>query len=148
MAKPRRPPAQRGASSSPTGMGVSTCCSSAAHSAPSTCVDVYKRQESQQRARRLPGHGRRVRPRHRRGWESQRAACASCRLYPSRCVLVTDGDGSLNHVPLPMVGILEHVRPRHRRGWESQLHRPIALILSVPVRPRHRRGWELSLIHI
>ena len=59
------------------------------------------------------------------------------------CVLVTDGDGSLNMLlKRGALGAL-YVRPRHRRGWESQ---PTGYRSAAPrrcaVRPRHRRGWE------
>ena len=134
-----------GASSSPTGMGVST----------RACEP-------------LDGQVQAVRPRHRRGWESQqrrRSRAARSRM----CVLVTDGDGSLNWSRVARVAVAS-VRPRHRRGWESQLDAgcvdldrvrgasssPTGMGVSTRrcaatsatlarVRPRHRRGWESQL---
>jgi len=61
----------------------------------------------------------RVRPRHRRGWESQLLLPARSRPM-SACVLVTDGDGSLNDLHRDLLLSSNQVRPRHRRGWESQ----------------------------
>ena len=62
------------ASSSPTGMGVSTCTS------------------------RIALRSSAVRPRHRRGWESQLRVSERGKRIARRCVLVTDGDGSLNSI--------------------------------------------------
>jgi len=47
----------------------------------------------------------------------------SMRCWFTACVLVTDGDGSLNSSPLITSQHACKVRPRHRRGWESQLNR-------------------------
>ena len=115
--------------------------------------------ESQQRARRLPGHGRRVRPRHRRGWESQLLVNASVRDADAECVLVTDGDGSLNKSLAALAESKGAVRPRHRRGWESQQlvgHDAIAGVLGASSSPTGMgvsttraecRGWcELACV--
>ena len=133
------------ASSSPTGMGVST---SWRMKDTCGCCGVRPRHrrgwESQQGSSRLRCEDLDcVRPRHRRGWESQLGLKVECRT-PLVCVLVTDGDGSLNppddaervtsiwcvlvtdgdgSLNIAMAGETVHmagVRPRHRRGWESQ----------------------------
>jgi len=58
------------------------------------------------------------------------------------CVLVTDGDGSLNVGVRTAPPSAQAVRPRHRRGWESQRRSPARRGVPSCVRPRHRRGWE------
>ena len=109
----------------------------------------------------------RVRPRHRRGWESQRHRHPRCPSHPHRasssptgmgvstlcprfarlkvrlCVLVTDGDGSLNTDADNMLyAELQCVLVTDGDGslnipWQSH-----AVRLHSEVRPRHRRGWE------
>ena len=117
-----------------------------------------------------PGHdaGRpRVRPRHRRGWESQRplgggvaaasvpcvlvtdgdgslnvgSACCCGSSWP--CVLVTDGDGSLNSDPL----LLDATQLGGASSSPTGMGVSTAIRCcwtppSSAVRPRHRRGWE------
>ena len=83
-----------------------------------------------------------VRPRHRRGWESQPQAGVDGDAQDLACVLVTDGDGSLNIDWVTAGFEAAGVRPRHRRGWESQPLRRRFALPRCAVRPRHRRGWE------
>ena len=131
------------ASSSPTGMGVSTSPGCGRRSCRRRCVLVTDGDGSLN-SRWVAGRvgGSRVRPRHRRGWESQ--PCSGSHAIPewTRCVLVTDGDGSLN----PGSGGIA-------RAWERASSSPTGMGVSTStgpprassapaVRPRHRRGWE------
>ena len=93
-----------GASSSPTGMGVSTRSRrrlgrprGRASSSPTGMGVSTKRRPT-------CGTCRTVRPRHRRGWESQRYGDRR-RVRRRECVLVTDGDGSLNDTAGKPVGL-------------------------------------------
>jgi len=105
-----------------------------------------------------------VRPRHRRGWESQPPDDAE-RVTSIWCVLVTDGDGSLNTVNwgdgttdtwCVLVtdgdGSLNTGCPSLEAGALSASSSPTGMGVSTAwaggdegltvVRPRHRRGWE------
>ena len=110
------------ASSSPTGMGVSTRRKTHGHHAPDVRPRHRRGWESQRIGETHPGTHDAVRPRHRRGWESQRPRQVQADDRSNPCVLVTDGDGSLNLSASPETTYGATVRPRHRRGWESQPH--------------------------